>query len=149
MANVSKLILGLQLQPRASHPQHWLPIRASQFLLIITELIITDMSHEAAKEAAFTISSRHAGSPHQERVHETGRSAVYSPMLRWLRRTRRLPSREIRRPIPSAGRALLRRLFFEERFDMAQFSRPFWGTLNQSILLRYVPLRPRRKCQKS
>ena len=24
-----------------------------------------------------------------------------------------------------------------------------WGTLNQSILLRYVPLRPWRKCQKS
>jgi hypothetical protein len=26
---------------------------------------------------------------------------------------------------PNAGKALLRRLLFEERFDMAQFSRPF------------------------
>ena len=26
---------------------------------------------------------------------------------------------------PNAGKALLRRLHFEERFDMAQFSRPF------------------------
>jgi hypothetical protein len=27
--------------------------------------------------------------------------------------------------IPNAGKALLRRLLFEERFDMAQFPRPF------------------------
>jgi hypothetical protein len=38
------------LQPRASQLQHWLPIRASQFLRIRM-----DMSHEAAKEVASTI----------------------------------------------------------------------------------------------
>jgi hypothetical protein len=32
---------------------------------------------------------------------------------------------------PIAGKALLRRLLFEERFDMAQ-SPSVWGTLNQS-----------------
>jgi hypothetical protein len=40
--------LAPQLQPRSSQLQQWLPIRASQFLLIRM-----DMSHEAAKEAAF------------------------------------------------------------------------------------------------
>jgi hypothetical protein len=42
--------LALQLQPRASQLQHWLPIRASQFLRIRM-----DMSHEAPKEVASTI----------------------------------------------------------------------------------------------
>src|SRR5262245_51610763 len=54
MANVSKQFLAPQLQPRASHPQLWLPIRGSKFLLIRT-----DTSHEAAKEATFTIPPRH------------------------------------------------------------------------------------------
>jgi hypothetical protein len=54
--------LALQLQPRASQLQHWLPIRASQFLRIRM-----DMSHEAAKEAAFTISPRYRRFMIQER----------------------------------------------------------------------------------
>ena len=53
MANVSKLIFGAAIAAARSQIQRWLPIRASQFLLIRM-----DMSHEAAKDAAFTIASR-------------------------------------------------------------------------------------------
>jgi len=36
--------------------------------------------------------------------------------------------------IPNAGKALLRRLLFEERFDMGQFSRQWQGKYQRSYV---------------
>jgi hypothetical protein len=63
--------LALQLQPRASQLQHWLPMRASQFLRIRM-----DMSHEAAKETAFTISLRYRRFMIQERRRLNARREI-------------------------------------------------------------------------
>ena len=50
MANVSKVMLGAAIAAVSIASQHWLPIRASQFLLIRT-----DMSHKAVKEAVLVL----------------------------------------------------------------------------------------------
>ena len=88
---------------------------------------------------------------HRERFRDfdSVRSAVYSPSLRRLRHTRRLPSREIRRRIPTRVRLYSDVCFFSKNASTWRNPPAFWGILNQPTLLRYVPLRAWRKCQKS
>jgi hypothetical protein len=90
--------------------------------------------------------------PRREKFRDSDsvRSAVYSPSLRLLRRTHRWPSREIRRRIPARVRLYSGVCFFSKSASTWRNSPVSLGHIEPiAILLRYVPLRPWRKCQKS
>jgi hypothetical protein len=76
--------------------------------------------------------------PHRRqksRDSDSVRLAVYSPSLRWLRRTRRLPSRETRRRIPMQVTLYSDVCSSKNASTWLQFSRLF-GTLKSSACMQ-------------